>query len=200
MNSVVWIVAWYIAMQLLADISVLKVVQIGAFTAAAGIFTYPITFTLRDMAHKVLGRKQVRQLVLAAGAVNLFMGLLFWFIAKLPLADPNSVDSWAKVLAPVWRIVLASIVAEVFAELLDTEVYHLWVSRVTRRYQWLRVLVSNTVSLPLDALIFVWLAFGGVLPNEVVWAIWQSNLLAKFVTTVIGLPLIYLVPEKSEAQ
>lgn len=196
MDAVIFVVSVYIAMQILADISVLKVVTIGGMTAAAGIFTYPITFTLRDIAHKVLGRKGVKKLILAAAATNLFMALLFWFISKLPYAIEGAPD-WDGVLAPVWRIVLASIVAEIFAELLDTEAYHFWVTKVTRRFQWLRVLISNSVALPFDALIFVWLAFGGTLPNNVVWGIFASNLLAKYVTTVIGLPLIYIVKERN---
>jgi uncharacterized PurR-regulated membrane protein YhhQ (DUF165 family) len=69
------------------------------------------------------------------------------------------------------------------------------VERVTRHHQWARVLVSNSVSVPLDSLVFCWLAFGGALPNAVVWSIVVSNLLVKGATTLISLPAIYLVPE-----
>ena len=48
-------------------------------------------------------------------------------------------DEFAAVLGPLWRIVVASIIAEVISELVDTEVYHWFVHRVTRRYQWARV-------------------------------------------------------------
>lgn len=194
MNRVVILVSAYIAMQLLADISVLKIVQIGTFTAAAGIFTYPITFTLRDMVHKSLGKTATKTLILSAAAVNLFMAGLFWFISILPYANPEAPD-WNSVLGPVWRIVLASIVAEVIAQFADTELYSFWVNKVTKRFQWSRILFSNFFTLPLDAVIFVWLAFGGTMPASVVWSIVGSNLLVKWITTLIGMPLIYLVPE-----
>jgi uncharacterized integral membrane protein (TIGR00697 family) len=103
------------------------------------------------------------------------------------------------VLSPVWRIVFASIVAEVIAELIDTEGYRLWVRKVTRRYQWARVLVSNSISIPVDSLIFVWIAFGGAMPSAVVWSIFASNVIIKGLTTLVSLPGIYLVKEKSEA-
>jgi uncharacterized PurR-regulated membrane protein YhhQ (DUF165 family) len=64
---------------------------------------------------------------------------------------------------------------------------------VTHRYQWARVLVSNSISVPVDSLVFVWLAFGGVLPDAVVWSIFWANVLIKGVTTLISLPGIYLV-------
>jgi hypothetical protein len=103
------------------------------------------------------------------------------------------------VLAPVWRIVIASIVAEVVSELLDTEMYHVWVTRVTHRYQWARVLTSNSLSIPVDSLIFCWGAFGGVLPAATVWSIFWANVLVKGLTTLISLPGIYLVKDNAEA-
>jgi len=91
---------------------------------------------------------------------------------------------------------VASIVAEVASELMDTEVYHFWVTRVTHRYQWARVLVSNSVSVPVDNLIFSVGAFGGVLPWATVWGIFVVNLLVKYGVTLLSLPLIYIVPDK----
>jgi len=98
---------------------------------------------------------------------------------------------------------MASILAEVFSELTDTEIYSLWVRHVTRKAQWARVLVSNTVSIPLDSLIFCWGAFGrwwglfpAGLPVGTVWSIFWANVLIKGLVTLISLPGIYLVPEK----
>lgn len=71
--------------------------------------------------------------------------------------------------------------------------YHLWVTRITRRYQWARVLLSNSVSVPVDSLIFCWGAFGGALPVAVVWSLFWANMLMKGATTLLGLPAIYLV-------
>lgn len=187
----------YIAAQMLADITSLKIVMFAGFSMDAGTLIYPITFTLRDMVHKVLGRKAARVLIIAAAAVNLFMAGLFWVVSKLPYdMSAGAQPDWNAVLAPVWRIVIASIVAEVIAELIDTEAYHFWVTKVTEKYQWARVLISNTVSVPLDSLAFCWLAFGGVLPVAVVWSIFWANVALKGAVTVLGLPLIYTVKEK----
>jgi uncharacterized integral membrane protein (TIGR00697 family) len=189
-------VSAYIAAQMVSDIGSLKIAYVAGFSIDGGTFIYPFTFTLRDIVHKLLGRRAARTLVIAAAVINLLMALFFAFVARLP-ADPSwhLQEAFAAVLSPVWRIVVASIVAEVVSELLDTEVYHLWVTRITRRYQWARVLVSNSLSVPVDSLIFVWSAFGGVLPVAVVWSIFWANVLVKGVTTLISLPGIYLVKE-----
>jgi len=190
----VLVVAAYVAAQMLADIGSLKIAWLAGFSIDGGTFIYPFTFTLRDMVHKLLGRTAARTLVIAAAVINLVMAGFFALVSALP-PDPTwpLQDAFAGVLAPVWRIVIASIVAEVLSELLDTEVYHLWVTRITRRYQWARVLISNGLSVPLDSLVFCWAAFGGVLPGAVVWSIFWANVLVKGLTTLVGLPAIYLV-------
>jgi len=195
------VVSAYIAAQMLSDITSLKIVLFLGMSMDAGTFIYPITFTLRDLVHKTVGRKGAVTVVISAAAINLCMALLFWIVAKLP-GDPAVGDqtAFAKVLSPVWRIVIASIIAEVIAELLDTEIYHLWVTRITRRYQWLRVLCSNGLSVPVDSLVFVWLAFGGVYPPAVVWSIFLANILLKGATTLLSLPMIYLVKEREPNQ
>jgi uncharacterized integral membrane protein (TIGR00697 family) len=198
MTTAIIVVAAYIAAQIISDIASLKIILVGGLSMDAGTLIYPLTFTLRDLVHKVLGRKNARIIVITAAVINICMAAIFWLISRLPY-DPSAgvQPDWDAVLAPVWRIVFASIIAEVIAELVDTEIYHLWVTRVTERFEWARVLVSNAVSLPLDSLIFVWVAFGGVFPNEVVWAIFGANVAVKAVVTIFSMPLIYLVKPKA---
>jgi uncharacterized PurR-regulated membrane protein YhhQ (DUF165 family) len=57
------------------------------------------------------------------------------------------------------------------------------------------VLVSNSVSVPVDNLIFSVAAFGWALPWGVVWQIFLFNLIIKYGMTLLSLPLIYLVPD-----
>lgn len=186
----------YIAAQMLADVASLKIVLFFGLSMDAGTFVYPITFTLRDLVHKTVGAKAARVLIVTAAVINLVMAGLFWLVSRMP-GDPavGPQAEFGAVLSPVWRIVIASIVAEVVAELVDTEIYRLWVERVTRQYQWMRVLTSNAVSVPLDSIIFSWGAFAGALPVLVVWGIVLSNVLVKGATTLFSLPLIYVVPE-----
>ncbi len=197
MNSIVIVSGAYVAAQMMADIASLRIVTLFGFSVDAGTLVYPFTFTLRDLVHKVAGIKAARVLIIAAALINLLMAMIFWITSNLP-PDPavGPQLEFGMVLAPVWRIVFASIVAEVIAELIDTEGYRFWVERVTERYQWMRVLVSNAVSVPIDSLVFAWMAFGGVFDTGVVWSIVFANILVKGLVTLISLPGIYLV--KSE--
>lgn len=197
MFRLVLVVSAYIAAQMMADITSLRIVMIAGMSVDAGTLIYPLTFTLRDLAHKSLGIQAARQLIVTAAGINVFMAGLFWVAAKLP-ADMavGPQEEFISVLAPVWRIVFASILAEVIAELVDTEVYQQWVNRIGHRHQWGRVLASNAVSVPLDSAIFCSVAFLGTMPGSVVLSIFWANVLIKGITTVISIPMIYTVPER----
>jgi len=191
------VISLYIAAQLLSDIASLKITLLAGFSMDAGTFIYPLTFTIRDLVHKRLGKLAARKIIVVAAGINLFMALFFHFVAWLP-QDPawGLGKEFSVILGPVWRIVIASIIAEVFSELIDTEIYDLWQSRITQKYQWMRVLTSNAVSIPIDSLIFCWGAFGFLLPHNVVWSIFFANVIVKGAVTLISLPSIYLVKEK----
>jgi len=196
MISTILVSVAYVAAQMLADVASLRIVMFAGMSMDAGTLVYPLTFTLRDMVHKVAGVKATRALIIAAAGINVIMSGLFWLVSTMkPDMSVGLQAEFGMVLAPVWRITLASIVAEVFAEMMDTETYQFWINKVTKRYQWMRVLISNAVSVPIDSLLFVWLAFWGVLPTAVIWSIFTSNVIVKGITTLISLPGIYLVKE-----
>ena len=195
--GVVLAISAYIGAQMLSDIASLKIGLVGGLAVDMGTFIYPFTFTLRDVVHKLIGKQQTRVIIVAAGIINLIMAAYLFWVSRVP-ADPSwGLDAeFRAILAPVWRIVVASIVAEVFSELLDTEIYHLVVTRITRRFQWLRVLISNSFSVPVDSVIFSAGAFGGILPWSVVWQIFLFNLIVKYAVTLVSLPMIYLAPDR----
>ena len=83
-RSAVLVSVFYVAAQMMADIASLRIVLVAGFSIDAGTFIYPLTFTLRDMVHKVAGIKIARTLILAAAGVNLVMALLFKITAILP--------------------------------------------------------------------------------------------------------------------
>lgn len=197
MRRAVIVISAYLVAQMLANITSLKIILLFGYSMDAGTLVYPITFTLRDLVHKLLGIRVARTVIIVAAFANLFMALLFWVVSILP-ADPSvgPQTAFAEVLSPVWRLVFASIIAMVVSELVDTEVYRLWVAKVGEKFQWARVLSSNSISIPLDSILFSWLAFGGVYEASVVWSIVVSNIGVKAVTTIFSMPLIYTVPEK----
>ncbi|HMG42969.1 MAG TPA: queuosine precursor transporter [Acidimicrobiales bacterium] len=196
----------YVGAQVVSDITSLKIGTAFGRAVDMGTWIYPITFTLRDVVHKALGKRAARTLVITAAFVNLGMAAYLQWVARQPSdASYPLGEEFQAVLGPIWRIVVASIVAEVISELIDTEVYHWFVRRVTTRHQWARVAVSNAVSVPIDNVVFVVGAFGAIpfmadhaltLPWAAVWDIFVVNLTIKAVVSGLSLPFIYLTPDR----
>jgi hypothetical protein len=185
----------YVAAQMMADIASLRVISVAGHAVDAGTLIYPFTFTLRDLVHKISGKTAARTVIVLAAGINVLMAGFFWLVARLPpdaLTGPQL--EFGAVLSPVWGIVVASIVAEVLSELIDTEAYQRWELRFGQRHQWGRVLASNAVAIPVDSAVFVGLAtLFGIFPSQVAWSIFWVNVVLKAVVTVISIPWIYWV-------
>lgn len=196
----------YVGAQAISDVASLKIGVVAGRAVDMGTFIYPITFTLRDVVHKTLGKRAARTVIVTAALVNLCMAAYLAIAAAWPADQSFALeDEFSAVLGPLWRIVVASIIAEVVSELVDTEVYHWFVTRVTTSHQWARVLVSNAVSVPLDNALFVVLAFGAIpgladdaltLPWSTVKDLFIVNLVVKAIVSVASVPLIYLTPDR----
>jgi queuosine precursor transporter len=198
--SVAVVSSLYVAAQLLSNVTSLRILMIAGFSMDAGTLIYPFTFTLRDLVHKTGGIKVARAVVITAAAANLFMAAIYWLVARLPPdMSVGAQVEFGQVLSPTWRLVFASIVAQVVAELVDGQVYQVWVNKVGHKLQWMRVLTSNSVSVPLDSALFCSLAFIGRMPFVVVVSIFWANVILKGITTLVSLPWIYLVREKRPA-
>lgn len=190
-------IAGYIAAQMLADISAVKVAMFAGLALAGGTFIYPITFTLRDLIHKSFGKKVARAVVISAGVINILMVLYLQFIVSLqPSASWPLQEQFSAVFSFVWRIVLASIAAEVVSELIDTEAYSFYYNKITQKHQWGRVLFSNLFSVPIDSIIFVIIAFAGILPWSVLWSMVLGQIIIKGVIAIATIPSIYLAKQR----
>lgn len=119
-----------------------------------GTVLFGATFTARDYVHHK-GRRYVYVMIAVAAA------------ASVTLSLTGPVD---------WRIIAASVTAIVLAELLDTEIYQRLIN-----WSWLaRVSVSNAFSIPVDSILFNFIAFAGVFALPVLASIVLGEIIVKF--------------------
>lgn len=205
-RAIVLLVGTYVMAQAIADIGATKLVEIGGVVMPGGTFIFALTFTLRDMIHKRLGREWARMTIFAAAGLNVLLAAYLLTISRLPSPDFFALgDAWRAIFAIVPAITIGSIVAELASELTDTEVYHFWKTRFPRAPQWSRVVASNFVSLPVDSIIFTALAFVLLPPlfgaesmplGQAITRIASGQILYKAAVTLVSLPLIYTVEDR----
>lgn len=205
--TIVSLIGAYLVFQAIADIGATKLIQLGNIVLPAGTIIFTLTFTIRDLIHKRLGKEWARACIIIAGILNIIMAVYLAIMAKIPspvFFELN--DSWNNIFVLMPSITLGSICAEVISELIDTELYHGWKTKFTKFPQWTGVLASNVVSLPIDSLIFASLAFtilpvilgGTTLPLSAALSLSMGQIVWKAIVTVVSLPLIYLIKEDNK--
>ncbi len=189
----------FVAAQMVADISSLRDLVLFGYATTAFSIAYPLTFTLRDMAHKLAGPQVARTLIIAAAIIYLIVQAFFAIISGMsPEMTPEESAVLGVLLSPEWRFLLAAVVASVLSQLLDTEIYTRWVDRFGGQHQWGRVLVSNLIGIPLDRILFLAIAFLGDWSGDDFVAAFVGTTIVRLVFGIISIPGIYLVEEHSE--
>jgi len=189
------IISLYVACEIIANVTASKPVALGRIVVPSAVFIYTLTFTLIDLINERLGKKRARQVIYSTFSANILLALYCQLAIALPSASFFSNQrAFASVLGSTPRIVAASLLAYLVSSLIDTHVFAWWKERVGRA-KWLRVLISNTVSTGVDSVLFITLAFAGLMP---LLALIEGQYLVKMVVTVVSLPLIYLVKGRNK--
>jgi uncharacterized integral membrane protein (TIGR00697 family) len=187
------IIALYVACELIANVTASKPVSLGRIVVPSAVFVYTLTFTLIDLINEKLGKKRARQVIYSTLAANVVLALYCQLAISLPSASFYSNQrAFASVLGATPRIVVASLVAYLVSSIIDTQVFAWWKERVGRA-KWLRVLISNSVSTGVDSVLFITLAFYGLMP---LIGLIEGQYFVKMTITVVSLPLIYLVKSR----
>jgi len=204
----------YLFFSLAGNIAATKVTYFGSLVMDAG-FIYSLTFTWRDLIHKQLGRRAAITTIWLAALINLMAALYFQLVVLLPAQTDwannggqaawtflfgildTSGTGWQSIFSLQMRIVLGSILTALLAELIDTQVYHLWIrGRTVTWPQWTRVFASNAVSIPVDSVLFPLIAFTGIVGMDALLQMFWTNIIVKAMVTLLVFWTIYLVPEK----
>ncbi len=180
---------------MLSNISSLRIVEVLGISMDAGTLLYPLTFTLRDLIHKRSDKKTSIHIVCIGALMNLLMFLVFFIVSKLsPDMSVGEQTEFGKVLVGSWRIIIASVIAMFISEIADTTIYEKFTNKF-KKYQFMRVITSNLISVPIDSIIVTLIAFYGTMPNDVLISITLVNIAIKYIITIVTAPSIYAVKD-----
>jgi len=70
--TIVLVIGAYLVAQAVADVGATKLVQVGGVVIPGGTFVFALTFTLRDLIHKRLGKEWARAAIITAGLMMLW--------------------------------------------------------------------------------------------------------------------------------
>jgi len=189
----------YVLIQLLANLTVAKQFPIwGDFSIPIGSLLYAVSYSWTDLVNDRLGQRRARWLVIIGIGANIIMIVWFELYILAPGTpywnqDPIRQQAISFVLGGVLRIYAASLLTNFIVENVDIGVFHHLKMRREGLPRWLRALISNWTSAPIDAFLFPLLAFGGAIPGRTLFHIMLASCAYKMAVAAISAPLIYLV-------
>ncbi len=125
------------------------------------------------------------------------MAVTFMLVQLLPPSPdwPNQ-HAYEVILGLTPRIVLASITAYFVGEFINSFILAKLKVATKGKKLWLRTIGSTVIGQLLDTLVFVFIAFWGVLPTNVLIALIVSNYVIKLAFEVLFTPVTYWVTNK----
>ncbi|MDC7236045.1 MAG: queuosine precursor transporter [Spirochaetales bacterium] len=184
---------WIPIAAIVANIQVLKLVDLFGINATLGNIVYASSFLVTDILSENYGKKSAAKAVFVGflsliASMVLFQAAL-WFT---PSADDWAQESLQNLFGFMPRIVLASLVAFGLSQLHDVWAYNFWKKKwPADRFIWLRNNASTMVSQLIDSVVFTLIAFAGQLPGNVLFQIFLSTYILKWVVAALDTPFIY---------
>lgn len=183
--------AWIAMASILANIQVIKTIEIFGFVTTLGNIIYGSSFLATDILSECYSEKDARQGVY----IGIFTILVTTVIMQICLHfKPHPTDIANEALDTIFsilpRITIASIIAYFFSQTFDVWFYN-FLRRKFPPYLWLRNNGSTMISQLIDNLIFTTIAFYAVFPNEVIIQIFITTYVMKWLVALLDTPFLY---------
>ncbi|MFW5685927.1 MAG: queuosine precursor transporter [Spirochaetota bacterium] len=185
---------WVPIAAIVANIQVVKYVELFGLTATLGNIVYASSFLVTDILSENYGRREASRAV-AVGFVALIAMVVLMNFSLLFVPDPadTAQPHLEAIFTLLPRITLASLLAYVVSQYHDIWAYHLWKKRIPGRNGiWIRNNLSTLVSQLIDSVVFTLAAFLGQVPWPILVEIVVTTYVLKAIVAVADTPLVYL--------
>ena len=195
--AVLWIVGIQGAFQVMIAFTSAQFVGlvIGGvtFITIAGSLIYPTLELGQNYLSEFYGEKVSRTSVHAQLVVRVITALLlaFLFLLPYPPGFEQNNQAFLDLNKIIPRIAVASIIATYITGLVMVYVYELVRNLTGGRWMWVRALTANSTSMAVNSVLFVLIAFVGVMPFGVIVNMILIQVLFKFIDSFFELGFLY---------
>lgn len=188
------VVAVFITCLLIANIVAVKLVAVGSLVVPAAIVIFPISYICGDVLTEVYGFRRARQAIWLGFGCNLLAVVAIWVGQVLPGAGIwDAQPAYERILGFTPRLLVASFCAYLVGEFANSFVLAKMKLLTDGRMLWARTIGSTLIGEGLDSLIFIAIAFSGILPIGGLLAAAVTQWLFKSAYEALVTPLTYLV-------
>ena len=179
---------------ILANIQVIKQVDLFGLHGTMGDIVYCGIFLISDILSENYGKKMAKNTI----SIGFFSLISTTIIMVLSLKMvPNTFDSSQNSLEQIFgflpRITLASLSAFLISQTYDVWAYQFWRNKFPDfKYVWIRNNFSTLASQLIDGAIFTVIAFAGVFPVSYMIKLFITSYVLKTIVSIFDTPFVYL--------
>jgi uncharacterized integral membrane protein (TIGR00697 family) len=174
----------------------IKVFGENLFELSVGLLPYPLTFLITDAISEIYGKKKANQVVIAGIFASIFSLGIIYISKTVPATDWSPVNDglFVKVFGNAPLAVLASMLAYLFAQFIDIQLYHFWKKLTKGRHLWLRNNFSTFASQFVDTFsVITLLCSFGIIDWERYFGLIAAGVIFKILVAFIDTPFLYLI-------
>lgn len=188
------LIGLYVAFGIFANIAATKTVAfnlgVTELYAPAVVLIFSVTFLLTDIVNEKFGLAETQRMIFISLASQIAISFFTWLVLNLPSAPFYSGQvALETVLGQVPRIIFASWVAFLVSENLDAYLFSWFKAKTKGRHLWARNALSSVPAMALDSVIFITIAFYGVMP---ILPLIIGQIVIKWIVAVIDIPFMYI--------
>lgn len=183
---------WTATAVILANIQVMKTVQVFGLVTALGNVIYSSLFLVTDILNENHSEKDAQKAVW----IGFFVLITTTIVMQITIQFiPDQSDFLSEQIAAVFsflpRIAFASLVAYLLSQTHDVWFFSKLKKRHDKKHLWLRNNLSTTISQLLDNIVFTLIAFVGVFEWVIVAQIFLTSMILKVIVAACDTPFVY---------
>ncbi|MEP9818664.1 queuosine precursor transporter [Staphylococcus xylosus] len=187
------LIAWIAIGTIIANIQVIKTVDIFTISATLGNVMFASIYLATDILNDIYGRKVAKRAVWIGFSSTLVMIIVMQMSLHF---TPSPIDSSQQALESIFnlvpRIALGSVIAYIIGQHLDVLLFSLIKKLFSSDKTFIiRAYGSTIISNIIDTALFVSIAFIGSMPNAAVFEIFITTYLLKVISTIFNVPFGY---------
>jgi uncharacterized integral membrane protein (TIGR00697 family) len=199
--------AVFVTTLVISNIIAVKLVDISLFRihlyVPSAVVLFPIAYIFGDILTEVYGYARARQVIWTGFLCNLLAVIAIWIGGRLPTAPfwtagvyattEDAQRAYQAILGFTPRLLLASFVAYLVGEFLNSYVLAKLKVRTEGHFLWLRTITSTLVGQGADSAVFITLAFLGVFGWPDIGIAILSQWSFKVSYEILATPFTYLI-------
>jgi uncharacterized integral membrane protein (TIGR00697 family) len=188
------LVAIFVTCLITANIIAVKIINVFGLILPAAIIVFPVSYIVGDVLTEVYGYKQARKVIWLGFFCNLIAVVAIWLGLILPAASFwDGEEAYSRILGYTPRLLLASFIAYLVGEFANSFILAKMKIATQGRWLWMRTIGSTLVGQGFDSIVFITLAFLGIMPLGALLITIVTQWLVKSTYEAIATPLTYLI-------